>query len=397
MPFPKFDGALLRRGPSAPLSQHSARVPANGRRVEAGREGAYGLRLCPDFTDLERELVERLDGRSSLWVTTPSVARHHGSFLRRAAERTGALGIHVLECSEDTKTMEQALALCELARKLELPRTGSFVAVSGGVASDLVTVAASLFRRGVGHLRVPTTLLGLVDAAVGVKGGLNFDGGKNALGCFHAPSDVLLCNRFLETLPARHLRAGLGEVLKAGMAVDATLLDGLEAAGSDWVAGRIACTDARVGDIVWRSVLRMVEELETNLFEDRTFVRRMDFGHVFSPALEARCGERIVHGEAVAIDIAFSIHLSRELGWLTDGEAERLAALMAKLGLVAYDDELDVELCRSALLESIRHRGDRLLLFLPTGWGQVDLWTDLEGLDAALLGRALARWRSCFA
>lgn len=299
----------------------------------------------------------------------------------------------VLPCSESSKSMENALAICEAARAANLPRSGVLVAISGGVASDLVTMAASMLRRGVAHVRVPTTLLGLVDAALGVKGAVNFGAGKNSLGCFHAPSEVLLCPRFLETLPARHLRSGLGEVLKAAMAVDVELLELLERVAPEWLAGSRTATDEQVGQLLWRSAERMLDELEPNLFEDRTFVRKMDFAHTFGPLLESRSGHRLAHGESVAIDALFSSYLAFELGWLAESELQRIVRLVENLELVSYDDALDLELCHEALDEAMRHRGDRLLLFLPCGAGEVRLWADRRALDDRCLGRALDAWR----
>ena len=364
------------------------------RRVRADAPREYEMRWCGPGDDPITQLGAALRGRASLWITTPSPHRlHESTFFGPARRRLSPTAVHVLDCDESSKNLATVERVCAWAQAAELGRDGVLVAIGGGVCSDIVTVAASMLRRGIAHIRVPTTLLGQVDAAVGAKGAVNFGRRKNSLGCFHPADAVLLEPRFLATLPPRQLTSGVGEILKAAMAVDPGLFAALEASGAAVATDPTALDDGQLRGIVWRAALRMVEELEPNLFERRTFVRRMDFGHTFGPLLEVAANYELLHGESVAIDVAFCAVLANELDWLPSKDLERILALMAHLGLPRHHPLVDLELTEAAIGESIRHRGGELLLFLPTGIGTVRCLRDAAALPRSTLERALRRWR----
>ena len=131
-------------------------------------------------------LAALLKGRQTLLVTTPTVARlYKGAFDALAQRHRLSVKTLVLGCSEENKSLDMVSEICRSALEAGLDRKGVLVALSGGVCSDLVTVAASMVRRGIEYIRVPTTLVGQVDAAVGIKGAVNFGGKKSFLGAFY--------------------------------------------------------------------------------------------------------------------------------------------------------------------------------------------------------------------
>ena len=369
------------------------------RRVESNRSFAYNVEFVPSIETLADRLVNLLGTRASLWVTTPTVHRLYAKQLQTMWRALGAANgspsqsdLQVLECSEANKTLAEVTRVCEWAQARDLERSSVFVSIGGGVVSDIVTMAASMFRRGVQHIRVPTTLLGLIDAGIGAKGAVNHGGRKNSLGCFYPPASALLCPRFTATLPSRQLRSGMAEILKVAMAGDSDLFALLETEGSMYLAAKGQGSPTTAERILRASVDRMLDELEPNLFEDQTYARRMDFGHTLSPALEAACGYALLHGEAVAIDMAFTTALGHSLGWLGRPDATRIFALMNTLGLPTYDARLDAPLARHALREAVRHRGGELLMFVPDGIGSVRCLRELDALSDSILQRTFRHW-----
>jgi 3-dehydroquinate synthase len=293
-----------------------------------------------------------------------------------------------MHADERRKQLPAVQRLCRLAADFKLDRRGVFVAIGGGVCSDIVTVAASMIRRGVDHIRVPTTLIGQIDAGIGVKGAVNLDGLKSFVGTFHPPASVLIEPAFLESLPLARIRQGLSEILKMAVVRDAGLFACIEEDAEGLLRGRFQSPAAARG-IIAQSIQLMLEELQQNPCEDRGFERLVDFGHTFSPVLEARSGFSISHGEAVAIDMALSSVIAAELGLCAPSAVRRFIALLARVGLPVGSPLLDLGTCREALRAASAHRGGRLNLVVPTQLGAAT-FVGAEALEHGVLERALA-------
>ena len=385
----KAGGPVAVSRPSASRSSRASRV----QRVRASREREYGVALVDSLEAGVELLSRRHHGRQLLVVTTPSVHRLHAEV---AVEQLRANGLRVaclvLPCSEEGKDFEAVLDVCREALRQRLGRTDVLVGMGGGVCTDLTTLAASLYRRGIEHVRVPTTLVGQVDAGIGIKGAVNFEGRKSALGCFHPPGAVLLAPTLLRTLSRRQLVAGTAEMLKVGIAASRELFERIEFYGRSFVERRFQGSEAR--EALWLCVALMLDELEPNFYEDRSYERRSDLGHTFSPALEARSRFGLHHGEAVAIDMALSACLAARLGRLDAASRDRILAAIAGVGLPLDSPFLDVDLCRSALADAARHRGGRPNLVVPVGAGRSDFVRDAAEIGEPLLRGALRDLRA---
>ena len=339
-------------------------------------------------------LAAALAERRVIAVTTPTVDRLYGSQLR-AQLRGGAVEHRyvVMPCDERGKQFPAVQRLCGIAAEFRIDRRGAFVAIGGGVCSDIVTVAASLVRRGVDYLRVPTTLIGQIDAGIGIKGAVNFDGLKSFIGTFHPPAAVLIDPAFLATLPAARIRQGLAEIIKMALVRDARLFEKLEEYGAALLRSQFQPTaeGPDVGRvIIAQSVRLMLEELQRNPFEDQGFERLVDMGHTFSPTLEAHSGFLLSHGEAVAVDMALSSQIAAELGLTSPPLARRIVALIEGLGLPVNSPLLTVEMCHEAMRSTSGHRGGKLNLVVPTGLGTAT-FVDASALERRVLERALGR------
>ncbi|HEY7551011.1 MAG TPA: 3-dehydroquinate synthase [Hyphomicrobiaceae bacterium] len=264
-------------------------------------------------------------------VTDENVAALH---LAPFESGLAALGRHagtvVLPPGEPTKSFPALARLCERLLEMGLERGGLIVALGGGVIGDLTGLAASLVRRGVRFVQVPTTLLAQVDSSVGGKTGIDTAQGKNLVGTFHQPSLVLADIGVLASLQAREFRAGYVEAAKYGLLGDAAFFAWLE---RNWPAVA-AQESAALAHLVATSVRGKAgivarDETETG---DRML---LNLGHTFGHALEAWAGysDRLLHGEGVAIGICLAFELSRELGLVDETGVRRVTAHLAAAGL----------------------------------------------------------------
>lgn len=349
-----------------------------------------------DDAELEQALTPLqtwTDGRAALIVTTPTVHRLYGRAIAAAlcGRNTAVL---VLDCDESTKNLAQVERVCRRAHSLQLSRTDVLIGLGGGVCTDITTVAASWLRRGVEHIRVPTTLLGQVDAGIGYKGAVNFDDHKSYIGSFHAPRHVLIAPRFLGSLPAQALRDGFAEIIKIAMVRDAELFLLVERHAAELIRSSFQAQPAHGVEVIWRAVQRMLEELEKNPYEDQTFERLVDFGHTFSPLLESASRYWLSHGEAVAIDMALTTAIAAELGLVEAAFRERVLSVLSSLGLPTFSALLSIELCERSLAQATLHRGGRPNLVLPDGPGTARFLKSAAMVETDVFVSALEALRS---
>jgi len=263
-------------------------------------------------------------------------------------------------------------------------RSEPVIAVGGGVLLDIIGLAASLYKRGVPYIRVPTTLLSLVDAGVGVKTGVNFNGHKSNLGDYYAPLAVFLDVGFLKTLPKRHIRNGAAEIIKMGVIKDKELFELLESHGEELQQNRFQ-DGAIARRVIRRAIQGMLEELEPNLREER-LERLVDFGHTFSPQIEMKALPALLHGEAVAIDMALSTCIAYERNLLSENERDRIIRLIRLFGLPVFHRVCTPALLSRALQKSTQHRDGLQRCPLPIGIGVTTFVNDItdEELKNAL-------------
>lgn len=359
--------------------------------IQATRARQYEVRMMEaPLGRAASALVQAVGGRRALVVCSPTVSRLYGEQLYRALRADNPdVDLLVLHCSEATKTVEQVVTVCDAAQEAGLDRRAVLVGVGGGVVLDIVAMAAAWIRRGIEHLRVPTTLIGQVDAGVGIKGAVNFGPMKNYLGVFHAPSAVLIDPTFLDSLPTPHVRHGLAEIVKIALVRDPLLFKLVERHASEFVSAPLNGQAPTVRELVWRAIIGMVQELEPNLYEDQSYERLVDFGHTFSPVLEAASYYSIHHGAAVAIDMALSTTIAAESGLLPPAVRDRIIALLRRIGLATWSPLLTLELCESALTDAARHRGGCVNLVVPAAVGRGDFLRQDAEISPALLRRAL--------
>jgi 3-dehydroquinate synthetase len=353
--------------------------------------------IAPDLRSL---LASHTHGREVLAITTPTVARLFGAEMRRVFEHAGARPTWlVLNCGEATKTLDTVIAVCRAAMDAGVGRKGLLIAIGGGVCSDIVTVAASMLRRGIAHLRIPTTLIGQVDAGIGLKGGVNFGKHKSFLGCFHPPEVVAVVPYLLATLGSPGVLQGFAEMIKVACTSDPSLFALLEERATALLSKGMKSADLSPLDLaptegIKRAIAAMLAELSENPFETKTFERAVDFGHTIAHPLEGATHFSLHHGYAVAVDMAFSCVAGWRLGWLAEELALRILGLLAMVGLPIHHGALSQELVWIAFSTAAKHRGGSINMVIPKALGSYSFLKRSSELPKSLTGEIIAWLRA---
>jgi 2-epi-5-epi-valiolone synthase len=360
--------------------------------TQCDRQSSYDVVLGKPLDDPIGLLAEAIAGRPALIVTTPTVDRQYGQALRDWIAASGVNAtVEVVRLGEANKTMETVLQVATAAKRRRLGRRDPLIAFGGGICCDVVTLAATLVRRGSPYICMPTTLLAQIDAGIGLKGGVNFDGCKNFLGCFAPPSNVFIDMDWLRTLPSVEVRSGTAEIIKMALILDAELFEVVTGGWQRLLRTRYTDAEGVGRRVVARSIELMLEELQDNWYEDRSLQRLADFGHTFSARLEELSGYRLRHGLAVAVDMALSTVIASILGMLTHDECEHILAGLELVGLPTFVPWCTAGEMFPAARASARNRGGDLNLVLPTGIGRATFLHHLEDLPLTLLEQAVDR------
>jgi 2-epi-5-epi-valiolone synthase len=337
-------------------------------------------------------LAQAIGNHRVLAITTPTVYRLYGKRLIQQAHIQGLdLICEVMELNESKKTLDSVEKICKMTHEHGLGRSDILIAFGGGACSDTVGMAASLIRRGIRYLRIPTTLIGQVDAGIGLKGGVNFQGYKNYLGCFYPPSEVLIDPGLLVTLNRPFLSQGFAEIIKIALICDEELFGYIQLHGSRLLYSGFSQPANESSVIIKRSIKLMLEQLAENPFENRVSERLVDMGHTFSPYLEVASAFSITHGEAVAIDMALTSLISVELGLLTEYDALAIINLLLELGLPIWSPLMTRNLCDSAIKGMVLHRRGELNLVVLKTIGQPLFVKNSYEIEGRLLDRALVK------
>jgi len=316
-------------------------------------------------------------GRRVLVVTNPDVATPYATgCLKALQEADFDASLLVIEAGEDRKTLETITHIHEEAFRQRLERSSLMVALGGGVVGDMTGFAAATWLRGIGVVQVPTTLLAMVDAAIGGKTGVNHPGGKNLIGAFHQPKLVLIDPDTLHTLPVREFRAGMAEVIKYGVIGDPQLFQALEQAAD--LHALNAMDPALIQTLLERSALAKAKVVAA---DEREGGQRaiLNYGHTFGHVVETLCGYGTwLHGEAVAIGMVAVAELAVQREAMTRDDADRQAQLIQKAGLPLAWPDLDPDAVLKTLQGDKKVQDGRLRFVLPTGIGAVTIVNDVS-------------------
>ena len=288
----------------------------------------------------------------------------------------------VVDATEKNKHIKTLLFILEEIEKFGLSRKSEpIIAIGGGVLLDIVGFAANLYRRGVPYIKIPTTLLALVDASVGVKTGVNFKGRRNRLGTYYPPIAVYLDTHFLKTLEPLEISSGLGEILKMAVVKDKELFTLLQKNGKTLLKNKnLNCKHSK--EVINRSVDGMKCELQENLWE-KNLERYVDFGHSFSPIPEIRSltddnVASLTHGQAVTLDVIFSSIISYLRGMLSKKNVLSIMETARNLNLpTTHPYFMNSDILMEALSDTVKHRNGSQNLPIPKDIGNSIFINDL--------------------
>jgi 3-dehydroquinate synthase len=377
-------------------------VPAPGRRhgrpltLEPGTAarvqvptggGGYPVLIGTGLVDRLDELLPELPGAEAAAVVAPRPVAAVAERVGRALGRRG-LVVHHLEvpAGEEAKRLEVVAGLYERLAAVPTRRADPVVAVGGGATTDVAGFAAATWLRGVPLVNVPTTVLGMVDAAVGGKTGVDLPAGKNLVGAFHQPAAVVADLDTLAGLPAAEVRSGLAEVAKAGLAGDPALAEALRrSAGPAVAADPDALAPLVEGAVRVKAAVVAADERE-DAADGQVGRLILNYGHTLGHALERLAGYRgLRHGEAVALGMVFAARVAEAVGLARPGLAAGHVELLAALGLPVGGARLDPDQVLAAMATDKKHRGGlRLVLLRAPGQPEVVTAPDRQVLVAAI-------------
>ncbi|MFF2660972.1 sedoheptulose 7-phosphate cyclase [Kitasatospora sp. NPDC058032] len=382
---------------SSPFDTDLSRPPASTWTVECEKPVRYQVAVTPGVLDFDNTALARAgapegaDTSRRFLVVDAAVGRLYGDRIREYLDFHRITGhLCVLEATEENKTSDAVFRIFDELDAFGIDRRREpVIGIGGGVLLDVVGLASSLYRRKTPYVRVPTTLVGLIDAGIGAKTGVNFGRHKNRLGTYEPPAVALLDRSFIATQEDRQISNGLAEILKIGLIKDRRLFDLLEEHGATLLAerlqGRSGESEAAAREVLRRAVQGMLEELQPNLWE-QTLERVVDYGHSFSPSIEMAALPELLHGEAVAVDMALTTLVAARRGLVTPADRDRIIGVLRTLRLPVWHRFCEPGLLSEALAETVRHRDGAQRLPLPVGIGSAVFVNDLT--DEELAGAA---------
>ncbi len=297
-------------------------------------ERAYDIVIGRDLLQsLGARVAALRPGARTAIVTDRNVAKYWLDKTETTLAQAGLAGATIIvDEGEGSKTYAGLQQVSEALIAAKIERNDLVIALGGGVVGDLAGFAASILRRGVDFVQVPTTLLAQVDSSVGGKTGINSPQGKNLVGAFHQPVLVIADTAALDTLPPRQFRAGYAEVAKYGVLGDEAFFAWLEANHAEVFRGGAAREHAIATSCRAKAAIVARDERETG---DRAL---LNLGHTFGHALEAATGfsDRLFHGEGVAVGMVLAAQFSAELGMIAPSDAARIEHHLAEVGLPTH-------------------------------------------------------------
>ncbi|MFH9296388.1 3-dehydroquinate synthase [Streptomyces sp. NPDC017520] len=374
-----IDALELPEGHAAPGVENTGMTQQGPTRIQvAGSAGSDPYEVLVGH-QLLGELPQLIGDRARrVAVLHPEALTETGEAVRQDLADQGYEAIAIqLPNAEESKTVEVAAYCWKALGQTGFTRTDVIVGIGGGATTDVAGFVAATWLRGVRWIAIPTTVLGMVDAAVGGKTGINTAEGKNLVGAFHPPAGVLCDLAALDSLPVNDYVSGMAEIIKAGFIADPVILDLVEAdpEGARTPAG------PHTAELIERSI-RVKAEVVSSDLKESGLREILNYGHTLAHAIEKNERYKWRHGAAVSIGMVFAAELGRLAGRLDDATADRHRSVLASVGLpLAYRGDQWPKLLENMKVDK-KSRGDLLRFIVLDGIGRP---TVLEGPDPAVL------------
>ncbi|PVD00427.1 3-dehydroquinate synthase [Streptomyces sp. CS090A] len=374
-----IDALELPEGQAAPGVESTGMTQQSPTRIQvAGSAGSDPYEVLVGH-QLLGELPQLIGDRAKrVAVLHPEALAETGEAVRQDLAGQGYEAIAIqLPNAEEAKTVEVAAYCWKALGQTGFTRTDVIIGIGGGATTDVAGFVAASWLRGVRWIAIPTTVLGMVDAAVGGKTGINTAEGKNLVGAFHPPAGVLCDLAALESLPVNDYVSGMAEIIKAGFIADPVILDLIEA---DPEAARTPA-GPHTAELIERSI-RVKAEVVSSDLKESGLREILNYGHTLGHAIEKNERYKWRHGAAVSIGMVFAAELGRLAGRLDDATADRHRTILESVGLpLTYRGDQWPKLLENMKVDK-KSRGDLLRFIVLDALGKP---TVLEGPDPAVL------------
>ncbi len=333
---------------------------------------SFAGQACRIFPDAPiGTLSELCHPDNTVVVSDRNVLRYHG-------DKLSPYRVIEIEPGEEHKTLKTVNFLYDRFCDMEIDRFSTIVGVGGGIVCDITGFAASTYLRGLPFGFAPTTLLAQVDAGVGGKNGVNFQGYKNLVGTFTQPGFVLCDFDFLRTLPYDELKNGIAEIIKSALIEDAALFDYIEAGHREVLSLNKGAFKRIIGDS-----LKIKTDIVARDAKESGERRKLNFGHTIGHAIEKTTGLR--HGEAISVGMNIAAKLSEMRGTLGKGDALRIGALLSSFGLPT-ELAIDADAVMDAVRRDKKREGTGIHFVFLKGIGNAVIEiVELAELEEAIL------------
>lgn len=374
-----IDALELPEGQAAPGVESTGMTQQSPTRIQvAGSAGSDPYEVLVGH-QLLGELPQLIGDRAKrVAVLHPEALAETGEAVRQDLADQGYEAIAIqLPNAEEAKTVEVAAYCWKALGQTGFTRTDVIIGIGGGATTDVAGFVAASWLRGVRWIAIPTTVLGMVDAAVGGKTGINTAEGKNLVGAFHPPAGVLCDLAALDSLPVHDYVSGMAEIIKAGFIADPVILDLIEA---DPEAARTPA-GPHTAELIERSI-RVKAEVVSSDLKESGLREILNYGHTLGHAIEKNERYKWRHGAAVSIGMVFAAELGRLAGRLDDATADRHRTILESVGLpLTYRGDQWPKLLENMKVDK-KSRGDLLRFIVLDALGKP---TVLEGPDPAVL------------
>ncbi len=359
--------------------------------VEGYEKIEYDLQYVNGVFDLEQTALAdcyRAYGRALMVVDETVHALYRAQIDAYFAHHGITLTVLPIQIRETAKSLETFERIVGEFDAYGLVRTEPVLVVGGGLTTDVAGFACASYRRNTPYIRIPTTLIGLIDASVSIKVAVNHGKHKNRLGAYHASSRVFLDFSFLRTLPEDQVRNGMAELIKIAVVGNAEIFDLLDAHGADLLRTRFGYLDGtpelrEIGDRLTFQAIATMLDLEAPNLHEIDLDRVIAFGHTWSPTLELTPQRPFFHGHAINIDMALSTTLAELRGHLSAADRDRVLGVMSTLGLALDSEHLTPELLAAATQSILKTRDGQLRAAVPDPIGRCRFLNDVTTEELA--------------
>lgn len=354
-------------------------------RVSLGSR-SYDILIGQGLISAIGSILKRLKvGKDVIIVSNKTLAKIYFKRIESSLKKTGmSVRLELVPDSEKAKSPNILIGLLNRIGAYDKNKIPFIIAFGGGVIGDLAGFAASIYKRGIPYVQLPTTLLAQVDSAIGGKVAIDLAVAKNLIGSFYQPKAVISDTSVLKSLSPRQLKNGLSECIKYGVIKDKDLFEYLE---NNYHKILALESDALERVIFWASKIkaRIVEEDEFDRIGKRAI---LNYGHTIGHAIEtaASYSKKYNHGEAIAAGMVIAAHISSKLGLLSEGERLRIESLIKKCGLSVKIEGLKLSSIYNAHLHDKKFIHGKNRFILPTGIGGVRI---VEGIPDSIIIKSL--------